>query len=79
MVAARAVYGLRRRIERLKEELELRAFVLDSGLASDRLARIGGDLYRAAKGESTASFRVRVEIAARKLRVRTIYVGPPPR
>jgi hypothetical protein len=76
MATARTAY--RFRIERLKEELEPREFVLDGGLASDRLARIGGYLYRAAKGESTASFRVRVEIAARKLRVRTIYVGPPP-
>jgi hypothetical protein len=76
MITMRSVSAFRRQIERLKEDLEPREFILDDGLASDRLARIGGYLYRAVKGESTPSFRKRIEAAARKLRVRTVYVGP---
>jgi hypothetical protein len=43
--------ALARRIERLKEDMEPRQYLLDDGLASDRLARIGGYLHRAAGGE----------------------------
>jgi hypothetical protein len=66
----------RRRLERLMEDAKPREYAVDDGLASDRLARVGGYLYRAAKGESTPSFRKRVDVAARKLRVMTVYIGP---
>jgi hypothetical protein len=74
----RSLSSIARRLERLKEDLEPREYVLDDGLASDRFARIGGYMYRAVRGESTPSFHKRIDVAARKLRVRAVYIGPAP-